>query len=451
MVRFLSESAPEAFSALDAIARGLGSISFVGSALGVMVSIAEVVLRSLRRVGPLPQPLKMDPAHDEVEVNDALNLLRGGGDWTPLFLPPSGDVGEPQGGWRMTQEEGGFRFGRGDGRGGGFGCAPGDLFFVARGVQARIGTGDVTIPNDSRRPRHSLILRKGQNPDSMRSLVFALGDWFPGLASLGRSVWSMVGTSSSATMFSVDAVALLRGWSAYHESTTRFRAAMDPWLGRKLDNGSKRWKREMIAAYLSNVAAAFHDVRDNDGRPLSRDALLELAMDANRRPVAETVGMQAMRAASSLLRRQHDAAGTVLNALVSKNAPALVSNETLRDHFLAERKRLQAAGRFDAVELSEVPDQGLREQLAKRRQASPAVGGPTSFLDPASAARRRRDREGLGDLSRIAKPPEMTGLGVVSQPDERGGGSMLAATLVAAAGLGGAVYVGTRTRTRKQN
>ena len=453
--RFL-EHAPELFSSFDVISSALRSVPFVGMAVGTIVSVAQILTKALKHRVAWPPQLEMDPDLDAGEVNAALRLIRSGGDWTPLFLPPPrGPENDEQGGWEMSQEDGGFLFGRGGGEGLGFGCAPGDLFFVAKGVQSRISTGNVTIPNESRTPRHSLILRKGENPVSLRERVFSIGEWYPGLAALGRSVWSMVGTDHSAAMFQVDGYALIAAWIEYHHSTARFRNAMDRWLGRELSNGNKGWKREMIAGYLSNVGAAFHDVRTADGRPLSQEHLLELAMDANRRPVAETVGMQATRAASNLVMRQYGRAKTRLNALVSKNAPALLGDKALREHFLKERAALLDAGRFDGVELDEVPDKGLRSKLLARWRTSPEgptvsagfSGGVSSFVDPVSAERRRRQAEDV-ELDAVPRPPPMTGLGVPTEPEaSAGSGKVLAATLVAAAGLGGtALYLNRRKR-----
>ncbi len=444
------EHAPELFSTFDVVASALRSVPFVGMAVGTIVSVARIVTKALKHRVPWPPQLEMDPDNDAAEVDEALRILRSGGDWTPLFLPPPrGPENVEQGGWEMSQEEGGFRFGRGGGEGVGFGCAPGDLFFVAKGVQSRISTGDVTIPNDSRTPRRSLILRKGENPAALRERVFSIGEWYPGLAALGRSVWSMVGTDHSATMFQVDGYALIAAWSEYHHSTSRFRDAMDRWLGEELSNGSKRWKREMIAGYLSNVGAAFHDVRTADGRPLAQADLLELALDANQRPIAETVGMQATRAASNLVMRQHGKSKTRLNALVSKNAPALLGDKALREHFLKERAALLEAGAFDGVELDEVPDKGLRSRLSARLRANPEgpavspglLGGVSSFVDPASAERKRRQAADV-EWDTGPRPPPMTGFGVPTEPEAtRGSGGVLAATLVAAAGLGGTAFV----------
>ncbi len=446
--RFL-EHAPELFSSFDVISSALRSVPFVGMAVGTIVSVAQILTKALKYRVPWPPQLEMDPDNDAAEVDEALRMIRSGGNWTPLFLPPPrGPENDEQGGWAMFQEEGGFRFGRG-GEGFGFGCAPGDLFFVAKGVQSRISTGDVTIPNDSRTPRHSLILRKGENPVSMRERVFSIGEWYPGLAALGRSVWSMVGTAHSAAMFQVDGYALIAAWSEYHHSTARFRDAMDRWLGRELSNGSKRWKREMIAGYLSNVGAAFHDVRTADGHLLSESQLLDLAMDANRRPVAETVGMQATRSASNLVMRQYAASGTRLNALVSKNSPALLGDKALREHFLKERATLLDADRFDGVELDEVPDKGLRNSLLARWRTNPEgptvsaglAGSTLSFVDPVSAEKKRRQAAEI-EWDTVPKPPTMTGLGVPTEPEATAGsGKVLAATMVAAAGLAGTALV----------
>jgi hypothetical protein len=452
VARFL-RVASDAFSRFDEVSSALRAVPYVGAVLGVIVSVARTVKKSVEYRAPLPPQLKMDPVHDAEEVTAALQMIRSRGDWTPLFLPNEGPTNAEQGGWTMVQEDGGFRFGRGD-RVTGFGCSPGDYFFVAKGVQARIGTKDVTIPNDSRTPRHSLILRKGQNPVSLRERVFSIGEWYPGLAALGRSVWSMINSPDSAAMFQVDGFALIEGWSNYHHSTARFKDAMDRWLGRELKNGSKRWKRDMIAGYLSHVGAAFHDVRRADGSVLSQEELLELALDANRRPVAQTVGMQAVRAASSLVKQQYAVSGTRLNALVSKDAPALVANRELRDHFLKKRAELQEVGRFDTVDLAEVPDESLRSKLVASRRTNPEgaqrpVGAPGAmgFADPVVVAREERWRREV-ELELIPKPPPMTGLGVplVEPKPTQGSGRLLGATLVAAAGLGSVAFYAHRRR-----
>ncbi len=446
MQRFLDVGAP-LFSVFDQISIGLGSVPFVGSALNVIVSVVKMIMA--RGPVPLPPQLKMDPANDEREVNQALSMVRSMGDWTPLFLPHPGELSDDYGGWRMAQEEGGYRFGTGSG--GGFGCAPGDLYYVAKGVQARIGSGDVALPG-GKKPRHREFLTQGNNRNLLRTRVFSIGEWYPGLASLGRSVWSMVGTSDSTAMFQVDPLALITAWTKYSAALGKFRSSMDVWLGRRIGRKRSGPKRRLIAAYLSNVGAAFHDARMGDGSPLSTQQLLELALDANRRPLPETVGEQAVRASASLSRRQWAASGTTLNALVSKNAPALLARADLRDHFLRERKQLLDAGRFNHVDLSEVPDEILRQAIEERRRRGSAFGGPTEFVDAAATERDRRDREGWEDERRkIPTPPGMTGFGVPDEPDVTGGGnSMLAATLVAAAGLGGtAVYLRSRSKSRR--
>ena len=437
-------------STVDDMAEGLGSVPFVGMALGVIVGVAKILRRSLRSQAPLPPRLEMDPVLDQGEVNRALRLIRTSRDWTPLFLPKPGPVNAEFGGWTTTPEKEGFLFSRGTGIE--FGCAPGDLFFVAKGVQARVSTADVTIPNSSRRPPRSLILRTGDNPTTLRERVVSIGEWYPGLAALGRSVWSMIGTDSPA-MFQVDGFALVEGWSDYHESTARFRSEMDRWLGRKLRNRRKRWKRERIAEYIAHVGAAFHDVRYANGEPLSEKALLELAMNANARPVAQTVGLQAARAGANLVSRQYAAAKSPLNALVSKNAPALRANRELREFFLQERAEQRRAGKFDNIDLTEVPDERLKSKLLARRRTRPGdgakpvrVGGGATLADPATLEKRRRERAGL----KIPKPPKMTGFGVPaeSKPTSRGG-FILGATLVAAAGLGGAAVVAHRRKTSR--
>ena len=440
--------ASEWVSRFDEVSEGLQSVPFVGMALGVIVSVAKTLRGALRNKAPLPPRLEMDPGLDAREVSRALGMIRTREDWTPLFLPKLAPVTE-YGGWTATPEQGSFVFGRGEGVE--FGCAPGDLFFVAKGVQARVSAADVTIPSRSRTPRRRLILRTGQNPATLRARVFSIGEWYPALAALGRSVWSMIGVDSAA-MFQVDGYALIERWGDYHHGTARFKHAMDRWLGEELSNGSKRWKREQIAGYLAHVGAAFHDARNSDGSPLSQRDLLELAVNANRRPVFETVGMQATRAASNLVIRQYAASKSPLNALVSKDAPALRANKDLREHFLQARSEQRRAGRFDSIDLEEVPDKDLRSKLTARRRTQPgghtrprgALAGATSLADPGTLEKWRRAR---ADLNAIPKPPPMTGFGVPAEPGSTTrSGRVLAATLVAAAGIGGVAVVAHQRR-----
>lgn len=442
VVRFL-ETAEAWVSSFDVATEALGSVPFVGMALGTIVSVAKLLRRTLRARASLPPQLEMDPGSDVREVNRALDLIRTRADWTPLFLPKPGPVDAEFGGWTTTEEDGGFKFSRGVGEE--YGCAPGDLFFVAKGIQARVSRDDVTIPSSSRKPPHSLIVRTGQNPTTLRERVFSLGEWFPGLAALGRSVWSMIGTDSPA-MFQVDGYALVEGWSDYHESTARFRSDMDRWLGRKLANGRKSWKRERIAQYIAHVGAAFHDVRYASGEPLSEKALLELVMNANARPVAQTVGLQAARAGSNLVTRQYGAAETSINALVSKDAPALRASRDLREHFLRAREEQLRDGAFDDVDPRDVPDKGLKSKLlAKRRTRSGAEVRPLGAEGDAKARRERRRKK-------IPRPPKMTGLGVWTESKSTPhGGLILGTTLVAAAGLGGAVVVAHRRKRPGQS
>ena len=454
------ELGASAFSVLDDVAGVLNSVPFVGAALGVTLGVVQTVLQATKSRVSLPPRLLMDPDHDLKVVNRALDMIRGGMDWTPLFLPSGPESladagGSERGDWKIVEYEegGGVTFHRGDSSWiTNFGCAPGDLFFVAHDVKSRISTANVTIPRDSA-PPHSVVLRTGENPQSLRDLVFSLGEWYPGLAALGRSVWSMIGTAQSAAMFNVDGYRLIGAWSDYHHSLERYREYADSFLGRDLQRGGKGFKRDLIRVYLATVGAAFHDVRTADGNPLNQEQLLELALDANRRPVQETVGRQAARAASVLVERQYEALETPLNALVSKDATAF-RDKGLREHLHRERSRLLDAGKFDGVELDEVPDAGLRTAILNRLRTSPespSFDGPTGLADAGSVA---RDREQLAqvnwDAAKVRRPLDMTGLGVPVEPDSEGGGSVLALSLLAAAGVGGAAALYLRNRKHRK-
>src|SRR5690606_9043933 len=112
------------------------------------------------------------------------------------------------------------------------------------------------------------------------------------------------------------------------------------------------------------------------------------------------------------------ASKTRLNALVSKDAPALRANRDLREHFLRERAAMRGGGRFDDIDLEEVPDEGLRSKLLARRRTQPGasaapVGGTggTTLADAGTVETKRRERD-LADLEAIPKPPPMTGFGL---------------------------------------
>ncbi|MGH1343798.1 MAG: hypothetical protein ACRBN8_19735 [Nannocystales bacterium] len=450
-------------SIIDFVVDGpLSAIPFVGAAARVVWSTVQLVFESTKlEPGSLPPMFRMSPAADDRDTNIAINRLKGqsGDDWTPIFLPRT------RGRWGMVVESGP------EGRASGsakfardpapyydkhiprLGCAPGDLFYVDGGVQARVTTGDVTIPSKSREPQYQTIMGTGNNPRALHSLVFGLSSWYPSLSSLGRSVWSLIGVRESTAMFQVDADQIADEWAQFAGATGIFRAHIDEHLTRRIPKGSKDFKRPLIANYLANVGAAMHTLRTRDEkgklRELNQDQLLAAALDPGKRAGADSVGRRAVVHANNLLKRQRQTIQTPLNALVSANAPAFRTNPALREFLLAERTKMLNAGRFDDLVLEEVPDPHLRKRISTRGRP-PGGSMSTNFVDPASAERQRKHAAELSEvLKKVDKPVGFGGYGAEHDPeDESGGGFGLAiAGLVATAGLAaGGVALARRRR-----
>lgn len=445
-------------SSIDTIIGGpLATIPFVGAAALTIWNVVQAVYAASGNEAALPPLFRMDPESDDGDTKAAIARVKGehlSDDWTPIFLPRGRDE------WKMQQNDGGFQFWRdaepkydaGISR---LGCAPGDLFYVDNSlVQSRITTGNVTIPNNARSPRWSNVLQTGENPQSFHNLVFPTGQWYPSLSAFGRSVWSMVGTRGSTALFQIDASKVAEEWARFATATAYFRANMDQASGGRLSNLSKPQKREQIAGFLSNFAASLHTlrVRDDEGnlRELSQEQLLAAALDPSKRSSDETVGKQAIRHANNLEKRQRQAAKTPLNALVTKDAPALRSNADLREHFMRHRSMQLDAGKFDGVVLDDVPDPVLRQRLEERRRR-PADGLPTTFASPDKVAdEQAMQREFQASLDLIDRPLGFGGFGSERDPDDKtGGGFGLAVAGLAVAGLAGGGALLYRRRRRR--
>lgn len=444
-------------SAIDMIVDGpLAAVPFVGSAAKAVWSMVQVIYSATRVPEvALPPMFRLNPAEDDNDTRSAIARVKGrhkSDDWTPLFLPRQTGL------WKMKVVDGGMEFSRGD-RAElydddifALGCAPGDLFYVDAGAQSRVTTGNVTIPSNSSDPKHSNVLSTGDNPFALHNLVFGLGEWYPSLSALGRSVWSVLGTRNAA-MFQVDAAQVAKEWAKFATATAYFRADMDKQLGARITISGKTQKRVQIAGYLGNVGAAMHTLRARDAkgnlRRLTQDELLAAALDPGKRAGADTVGKQAVMHANHLARRQRQAAQTSINALVSKNAPALRKNKELRDFFMSQRTKLLDAGKFDGLSLDEVPDEQLRKRIVNRSRP-PGGDMPTAFVDPVSAERQRQhQKEMRANLQKIDRPLGFGGYGAERDPDdETGGGYGLAiAGLAVTAGLAaGGIALARRRR-----
>lgn len=455
-------------SIIDSVVEGsLSSIPFVGSAATLLWDIGVSIFRANGSESRLPPMLRLDPAADNAETNRAVALLKDESvnDWTPLFLPTT------RGFWGTTREEVSpargsvetgtytYKYARqpedeyveGVRR---FGCAPGDLFYVDRGFQSRITKSNVTIPSNANSPKYRNFLQTGENPESLHRLAFPLSNWFPSLSALGRSVWSLIGARESTALFMVNASKVASEWDEFADAAAIFRAQMDEALGHRADNISKDYKRHVIARELGNFAAAFHTLRARDSkgkiRGLSQDELLAAVLDPAKRASSDAVGRQAVEHAERLEKRQRQAAKTPLNALVTKNAPALRNNAELREHFMRHRSMQLDAGKFDGVALDDVPDPVLRQRLEERHRR-PDDGLPTTFASPDKVADlQAMRREFQASLKTIDRPLGFGGFGAEPDPDDRtGGGFGLAVAGLAVAGLaGGGALLYRRRRGR---
>ena len=444
-------------SIIDSLVAGpMASVPFVGAAASLLWNIGITIFKANGRESSLPPMLRLNPDGDNRATRDAVAILKDEefNDWTPIFLPTT------RGLWGLRPEEGGTHLSARQPAGEyapdvwRLGCAPGDLFYVDAGFQSRITKGDVTIPSNARKPKYRNFLQTGDNPDAMHRLAFPLSEWFPSLSALGRSVWSLVGTRESVAMFQVDALKVAGEWDEFADSTASFRQLMDEQLDKRVANYGKDYKRGVIARNLGNYAAALHTLRhrtSNDKlRELSRDELLAAALDPAKRAGADSVGRQAVKHAKHLHTRQIQAAKTPLNALVSKNAPALRNNPDLRETFMRHRTAQLDAGKFDGLSLDDVPDARLRERILERTSPSVRTGAPTGFADPGKVEQQRRiAKEVQWSLESIDRPLGFGGYGAEQDPDdETGGGYGLAiAGLVATAGLAaGGVALARRRR-----
>ncbi|MCR9162868.1 MAG: hypothetical protein ACE37F_14210 [Nannocystaceae bacterium] len=447
-----------ALSTIDTLVEGpLAAIPFVGAAALVIWNVVQAVYAAAGNESALPPLFRMNPVDDDQDTKAAIARVKGehlSDDWTPIFLPRGRDE------WKMQQNDGGWQFWR-DAEDGydasmdRLGCAPGDLFYVDNGlVQSRITSDNVTIPSNARSPRWSNVLQTGENPQSFHSLVFPTGQWYPSLSAFGRSVWSMVGTRGSTALFQIDAAKVADEWAQFATATAYFRADMDRASQGRLSNLSKPQKRDQIAGFLSNFAASLHTlrVRDDEGnlRELSQEQLIAAALDPAKRSSDETVGKQAIRHANNLEKRQRQAAKTPLNALVTKDAPALRGNADLRQHFMRHRSMQLDAGKFDGVALDDVPDPVLRQRL-EERQRRPDDGLPTTFASPDKVAdQQAMRREFQASLKTIDRPLGFGGFGAEPDPDDRtGGGFGLAVAGLAVAGLAGGGALLYRSRRRR--
>lgn len=452
-----------ATSVIDDVVEGaLDSVPFVGAAAQVVWSLVQLVYGAATKKVELPPLFRMDPSHDQSYTRVAISRVKGehdSDDWTPIFLPRN------RGQWRMIQKSGGIEFAREPyeesyepsiDR---LGCAPGDLFYVDGGVQSRITPRDVTIPSNAKNPTYRNVLQTVSNPEVLHSLVFGLGEWYPSLSAFGRAVWSLVGVRQSAAMFQIDATRVSKEWSQFATATAYFRADMDKYVGRRVASdkwATKDFKRSQIAPFLSNMGAALHTLRARDEsgklRELSQEQLLAAALDPSKRAGDDAVGAQAVKHANQLRKRQLQASKTPLNALVSKNAPALRMDGDLREHFMRHRTQQLDAGKFDGIALDDIPDQGLRNRLVARLRPAVDMSGPNSFVDPVSVERDRRHAAEIGDsLKTIDRPLGFGGFGAPRDPeDETGGGYGLAiAGLAATAAIGGGIAIARRRRARR--
>lgn len=416
-------------SVIDGVLKSTGSVPFVGLAADVIWSAVQLVYTF---AGPgyrekRPPLFQMSPSKDSNETSDALSVLSDSRDWTGLFLPrtrgASGDALPGAPGWRESERDGGWQFirplvdddeQRDDVQR--FGCAPGTIDYVDVGVQSRVTTDEATLPS-KRKPRYSDVLKAGKNLQAARDLTFGLGQWLPSLSALARATWATCGQSNGTALFNIDAKRVRDEWSLWNDSMAAWRSFLMSVHGKRYDahlpDLGESARRRHIAIFLARVAAAHHDRTDITGVSQLRSSITNGLPDVG----TTAVGKRAAAHASQLLKRQQVAIRTSLAALVSANAPAFASSPRLRERLLEERARLLAAGKFDAVELDEVPDVNLRRRIQERLERAGA-----RRTDPAAQERaaRKRKLEAFVIRSQVPRPLDF------ERPAEGGAGGLLA-------------------------
>lgn len=446
----LSQVLGQGASLFDSIiGDALGSVPFVGiaaSAIVVAVELAGLFNGSGYREGRAPL-YQMSPRKDTDDTVAALHMLAEEGNWTRLFMPRTIDSlfadgessalpGQSDGAWSpscmpwpVSEEQiasDGMSFNRlpyveQPKR---FGCAPGSLSYVDDGVQSRITESDVTVPR-TKKPSYLDALNAGKNLQALTDLTFPRGEWLPSLAALGRAVWSMLGTHTGSTMFQVNASKVERAWQSWHDSMVAWRCFLVELHGQdlraKLPPGmGKEQARAHISVWLARMGAAQHDrsvltLADALGEA-DRYQRMRVLLTGRAPERGRSIGKHAVEHAADLAKRQRAACSTVLAALVSRDAPAFrgADNKALREHLGRERAAQLEAGRFDHVELADVPDRELRDRIRSRAQAL----GRTD-AEAAERARTKRELEAYVMRTQIPRPKRIGG----DEPTRVGGGS----------------------------
>lgn len=456
-----------------AVVEALGSVPYVrmaAAAIKLLVEVAKLFDDANFREGR-PPLFQMTPRADTDRTISALEMLDTEDDWTRLYLPrteawsafsggatqalPDTDQTNPCQRWPIEEiAENGMAFSRKPLRGGGppnFGVAPGSLDYVDDGAQSRIVESDITLPSQ-KNPTYANALDAGENLDAVSKLTFGRGEWMPSLSALGRAVWAMLGTNATTTLWAVDASKVESAWAEWHESMVWWRCFNEWTYGKGLSTTlpttmGKEVTRSHIAVALSRLGAAQHDrlaLAGTSGSERARRMRVLLVGRAADR--GRSVGSESAKHAQRLAARQKSACGTVLGALVSADAPAFrgQSNKALRDHLLRERAQMLDAGKFDAVDLADVPDPNLRYRITERARS----GGVRTDAAAIERADKKRKLEAWVIRTQVPDPLEFSG-GVASDPeDESGGGYGLAiAGLLATAGLtAGGVALARRRR-----
>lgn len=446
------------------LSQALGSVPFVSlaaNAIVVAVQLARLFQGGDYREGR-PPLYQMSPHKDNEETIAALRMLNGEDNWTRLFLPKTrgrffndgqssalpgnGADGAPScmpwEGEELASDGMYFHREVATSTAHRFGVAPGSLDYVDEGVQSRITEVDVTVPS-TKRPSYLDALNAGENLKVLTDLTFPRGEWLPSLAALGRAVWSMLGTHTGTTMFSVNASKVEKAWQSWHDSMVAWRCFLVELHGQdlrtKLPSGlGKEGKRSHISVWLARMGAAQHDRSAltlpgafNDANRYERMRVLLTGRAPER---GASVGKHAVEHAADLAKRQRAACSTVLAALVSRDAPAFrgPDNKALREHLGRERTAQLDAGRFDHVELADVPDVGLRGRIERRLQGLER-GDPRA----AERARKKRELEAYVLRTQLPKPKRIGGDGptrVGGDSGDGGGAGWLALLGVGAVG-----------------
>ncbi len=194
---------------MDLALEGMGAIPFVGWVAKFALGVLEGFITRRRKQKPLPPMARYKREADEDAARAAVDVIRTG-DWTPLFLPLSGERGMS---WRLYKKTGGYN------------VSPWreeikNPFSGLLGGFTGMGTVDVPFIVDPEIPKQhdddaaaALRMRR----DWMEDSVINTYDLTPSVARLVQSAWVAATASTTPALFNIDTGPVVRGWKNFVE------------------------------------------------------------------------------------------------------------------------------------------------------------------------------------------------------------------------------------------